>query len=360
LKKNAGAEEKPQPCNLEADPNGTIWGAVVQPYGSHGYEWIIGSRDFSLSIGNWMEPISRPGVKIELRSEFLWRMGSAQAVETILGLLGRTGAEIRSVMVSRADLCVDILLPQEAWGEWVRKYIVCRARHISPHFENGILTGISIGRGNVSARLYDKPREIRTKSKKEWMYDIWGLNKVPEGCRIIRVEFQLRRPSLKELDIDSFTDLQQHLEHLWAYCTKKWLRLADRPGKHHTQRTLLPWWGEVQEGFLGVQGAEPAVRVKAVSVDRRQLLAQISGLLSSYVALGYSPDWRPSCEGGDLEWVFQGIARQLKRTGMGGATFMENVLRKRPKYRRMIMKEHEGLKKRSELGMTSEDPGNVQ
>lgn len=355
LKNEAKNEEKPQPCVLEVGPNGTLWGAVVQPYGSRGYEWLIESRDFGLSIGNWMEPISRPGIKVELRSEFLWRLGAAEAVEAVLGLLRRTGAEVQSAMVSRADLCVDILLPQEAWGEEIRQNIVCRARHISPHFENGILTGISIGRGVILARLYDKPREILMKSKKEWMYDIWRIKDVPEGYRIIRVEFQLRREVLKQLGIDSFLDLQQHLDHVWAHCTKKWLRLEDRPGKHHTQRTLLGWWGEVQEGFVGVQGAEPAVRVKAVSVDRRQLLKQISGLSESYVALEYSPDWRPSFEGGDIEVIFQGIARQLKKTGMGGATFIENVQRKRAKYRRMILKEHEGLRQRVELGMSSED-----
>jgi len=33
------------------------------------------------------------------------------------------------------------------------------------------------------------------------MFDIWGLKEVPEGKKIIRIEFQMRREVLKQLGL---------------------------------------------------------------------------------------------------------------------------------------------------------------
>src|SRR5690606_11582440 len=107
-----------------------------------------------------------------------------------------------------------------------------RAAQVSPHLTHRKLTGFSIGKGQLSARLYDKPEEIASKSKKFWMYDVWGVESVARDHRVIRVEYQHRREALRELGVDSFADLVEKLDRLWAYDTGSWLRLVDDASKH--------------------------------------------------------------------------------------------------------------------------------
>src|SRR5690606_16321245 len=147
-----------------------------------------------------------------------------------------------------------------------------------PHLRHEQLTGISVGRGQISARLYNKPLEIQTKSHKFWMFDVWGVQHVPDDLRIIRVEVQLRREKLKALGINLLADLWAKEAGLWAYCTQRWLKLQTG-GPHHTQRRTVPWWSVVEAGYAGAQGAEPLVIEKAVRATRERLMKQILGLL---------------------------------------------------------------------------------
>jgi len=258
----------------------------IRPHGTNGYEWLLIGGEFSLTIGNWIYPISRPSIMASIHSETLWRNGPEGAVKRLFRILEGENARIVTVKVSRVDPCLDILMHQSLWKLDLIENRVTRSKYAAPHFDNFKLTGISIGKGKFSARLYDKPLEIKVKSHdKIWMYDFWGLNKVPEGYKIIRVEFQIRREALKELKIDSETDLFNKLGNLWKYCTEKWLKFQDGKGNHHTMRKTFDWWKIVQNGFEGVQGANPLIRSKAIKVNLKQQLAQTYGHLTSLMAI---------------------------------------------------------------------------
>ena len=41
-------------------PGAGEWPFLVKPYGTNGYEWLLTGNGFTLSVGNWLEPISRP------------------------------------------------------------------------------------------------------------------------------------------------------------------------------------------------------------------------------------------------------------------------------------------------------------
>ena len=240
--------------------------AVLKPYGRKGHKWIIQNNDFDLTIGNWLEPKSRPSAMVSIRSEALWRLGPVACVHILKELFYRAGAESISVKPSRIDLCLDMTFPESEWSVNLIPLRVTRSRYAAPHFENITMTGISIGQGSVVARLYDKPLEITKKSKKFWMYDIWDIEQdIPAVLKIIRIEGQFRREAIRELGIDLIEDLFDHIEKLWAYFTQKWLRFETNPGQHHTMRKTLPWWKIVQNGFLGVQEATPLIRCKAIS-----------------------------------------------------------------------------------------------
>ena len=60
---------------------------ILKPYGAKGYEWIIYNNEYSLLIGNWDTPQSKPGLLITIKSETLWRLGVEKAVSYILNFI---------------------------------------------------------------------------------------------------------------------------------------------------------------------------------------------------------------------------------------------------------------------------------
>jgi len=254
-----------------------VWPFTIKPHGAKGFSWILSGKDFTYKIANTIKPNSRPNVMIEIRSEVLWRLGPEEAIKIALGIISANQGRIIEAKLSRVDLCVDFLMSEKRWASELMEYAVTRAADTALYFHYKKLTGIVIGKGDIHARLYDKPLEIQKQSKKEWMYDIWGIKEVPEGKKIIRIEFQIRREVLNELGLKTVDDLFQKADRAWASCTQKWLKFQDRPGLHHTQRSTFKWYEEIQDGFRGVQGAEPLVREKAVKMDKKKLM-QMKGV----------------------------------------------------------------------------------
>lgn len=265
--------------------NEIIWPFTVKPHGSRGYEWILSSKEYTLLVGNWHAPKTKPSILAEIRSETLWLHGVEQAVKHLFLILKSTGASFRFMKLSRVDLCMDLLLPEKIWNQDILGFKVTRATRASQYYTHKALEGISIGKGSIQARIYDKELEIKQQSKKFWLYNIWGISKAPRDHKIIRVEFQLRREVIKELGLDTSDDLFEKMGDLWAYCTEKWLKFQTRPGKHHTQRKTLAWWETVQQGFKGDQESNSLVRTKSLRIDMDQHISQIMGNLVSLQAL---------------------------------------------------------------------------
>jgi hypothetical protein len=192
---------------------------IIKPHGAKGFSWILSNSYFTYKIAN-SEPGPRPNAMIEIRSETLWCLGPEEAVKTALAIIEANGGLIVETKLSRVDLCVDFLMPEKKWSHDLMKYAVTRATDSTLHCKYNELTGITIGKGIMSARLYDKPLEIRQQSRKYWMYDIWGIQTVPEGGKIIRIEFQLRREALNEARLKDCNDLFQRLPNAWRIARK--------------------------------------------------------------------------------------------------------------------------------------------
>ena len=295
LKKASQQLDMNCPGRLKHFQSEDTWYFNIRPNGTQGFSWILTASDFSFKIARAERPSSRPNVMIEIRSEALWRLGPAEAIKIALGIIQANGAAILEVKLSRLDLCTDFLMPEDRWSLSLMELAVTRATDFNPYYHNRSLTGIRIGKGDITARLYDKPLEIKQQSRKTWMYDIWKIEEVPEGQKVIRIEFQLRREVLKEIGLKCVDDLLPKIDGAWAYCTRKWLKFQDRPGFHHTQKRTFDWYREIQNGFNGVQGAEPLVRIKAVQMDKKRLVQQANGLIAALHAIrqeetGMNPD----------------------------------------------------------------------
>lgn len=305
---------------------------LLQSFGTKGYEWILSGKDFSLRIGNWLEPQSRPSVIAQIHSEALWALGPHTSVEILLFLLNDSKASIKTIKASRIDLCVDLLLPEKKWDINLIKYLNTRATYRAVHFHNITMTGISIGKGKIAARLYDKPLEIIQKSKKIWMYDIWGIKSIPEDLRLIRVEVQFRREGIKELGLDSVSDFLLHPENLWAYFANRWLKFQNNPGKHHTQRKTLPFWKTVQKGFLGVQDALPLIRCKSIQTKKLQQFAQAAGSLTSLIAIDHEERGYPIGHETTIDDTLSTFKKYSQSTGKSDFELGIDIMTKRAKH----------------------------
>jgi len=335
LKEEAKKQVEDEPITVAVGEGTAAARFVVKPHGSNGYEWLLVGKEMAIKLGSWLEAKQRPSAMVDLRAELLWTHGPDAAVERVRQVLGAMGAKVERMKPSRLDLCVDVLLPGATWTAQLDQHFVTRARGTDTHRKNGDLSGFSIGKGAASARIYDKAREIREKSHKDWMFDVWKLPAVPEGHRVVRVEFQLRRDMLREGKLQTWEDVRERLPRAWAYCCRRWLRLVVNPKVHHTQQEPLPWWLLVEEGFAGAQQAEPLIREKAINTDRRRLAAQSIGTLSSIAALDLIDEQRTEETTLDrTSFLRSALAKAQAHASIDDEEFTRRVDRKRAKYGR--------------------------
>ncbi|MFC1534500.1 hypothetical protein ACFL7M_14175 [Thermodesulfobacteriota bacterium] len=349
LKEKAKEENKECPGKI-GNEESLIWYFNMHPSGSRGWEWVLKGKEFTILIGNWLEPIQRPSIMADIRAETLWRVGPRYSVEWIVNFINSLDGQVITTKPSRVDLCLDILFPESMWNMDLKNYRVTRARKFIPYFDDEKLTGMAIGRGNISAELYDKEREIITISKKFWMFDIWGLETIPEDKRVIRIEFRIWREVIRQLGIDGINELFKHLDNLWGYCTKNWLKFQDRPGKHHTMRKTFEWWETVQNSFMGVQDPNPLIRAKAIRIDSERLRNQALGYFTSLIAaeaeemnLGISEDI-------DYRQKLISLIKNTEWLGKDNHDFNEEVKRKRNNFHRVMEKTEIVRQMRHELG----------
>ncbi len=308
---------------------------AVKRHGTSGYEWLLVGSELVISLGNRIEPKQRPSAVVTFRAEALWMYGASAMVKLVQRMFQQMGAQVLEVKVSRIDICADILIPEIAWRKDLDEHFVTRAKKDASYRSSRYLSGFTIGSGDVMARIYDKPREIREKSGKHWVFDIWGLPEVPEWHMIVRVEYQIRRTALKQCGIDTWDDAVNKLGRLWAYCTDKWLRLVDDPELHHTQQHTLPWWLCVQNGLTDVQPGSPLVRKPAMKADAKQLGAQSIGTLASIIALRMSDEeWAAGSTLDRRSFLRNALDEALRDAGIDEQEFTRRVNRKRAKYQR--------------------------
>ena len=355
LKKTAKTTGADEPGSFHIEGHTLKWPFNVKPHGTNGYEWILYNKELTFKVGSWIQPQSRPSVLVEIRSETLWHHGAEKIIKAIILILQSQGGTKITLKPSRVDLCVDMLLPAEKWNNDLIEYAITRSTSKANYLSHNKLTGISIGRGKISARLYDKPLEISQKSKKFWMYDIWEIEEVPEDQKIIRVEFQLRRELLSQLAINDIHDLFLHCDNIWAYCSQQWLKFQTNPEKHHTQRETFEWWNDIQNGFLGVQEPTPLIRSKSVNLDIEQSTNQAIGYMRSIIAARIAAleldDYVPA----EIEDALAPIYIKTYGSRSSQAEFAESVRGKIAKYHRVLYRHIDAEKERMKLGFPTQD-----
>lgn len=237
-------------------PGGFDWN--VDRTGTKLFTYRLTSGDLTLLCNTRMSEGNVPNIRLEIGSQSCWIPGYNEIYERFYMWISALGGKIIKEIISEVHLTVDVIgFPIADTQIENRDYWVSQSQYFSTYNQGRQLSGISIGKGETRLRIYNKVLELRqSHHKQETFSEIWGT-KVYDEKPVTRVEFQIRRPILKdfrisasaETGIDTYKDLIPSLSVLWEYCTQVWSKHCSNPvdhGNNHQSRTnISEFWQTV-------------------------------------------------------------------------------------------------------------------
>ncbi len=251
----------------------------VSDKGARYYSYILVDNWYQIKITDSKKQ-SIPTIYVQIKSELLNCLGHEYAICKLREIVNKLLIVVEGELISRSDIFADFVTDADL-ERIEKKSLVTKTRKIDKHWDGGF-TGWSIGLGGViSARLYDKTVEIR-KSRKEYLWEIWGKSGWDTLQRVWRIEFQLEREFLKQMSIKTYTDLLSKVNDIWRYCTYDWLKIAiDNGTQNRTRWEIYPLWKMIQQiCFLNGSYTGTAREVNKARIPSDKILYQ-NGIIAS-------------------------------------------------------------------------------
>ena len=259
---------------------------LVLASGKPNYPFHVQFANFHLYLSRSRGPVGdTPNVFVSLNSQLLWERGPRAAVDHVRSELSALAdGVVIEERINRCDLAVDTLVPGGLTDDLLRSHAVCRSEQQVIYLEkNGLNTFYQGKRGaEIMLRIYDKSVEIEA-SGKAWFLLLWQIT---ENVDVWRCEFQLRRPALKGMGINSLNDLNEKQGRVWRYLTQEWFSLRQHDNENASRRTALPVWQIIQDCAqqFGVAG-ERIKRVGSVpSIDTSFLVKRVRSAVVGFAA----------------------------------------------------------------------------
>ncbi|QEM67733.1 replication initiation factor domain-containing protein [Geobacter sp. FeAm09] len=210
------------------------------------YRYHLQFPEYHLYLSITEKAEGSPNGYLSVNSEALWKYGLPYVLETLEIDLYHFGGIIERTQPSRVDMCVDYRIPDGLTLPFLETHRVSRAKETTFHLRHDVLETYYVGSPSapVRLRIYDKDKEIHAKGTKFWFAEIWNTDDIAE---VWRVEFQMRRPFLRQFGINSLEDLWQKIGGVWAYLTGEWISLRLPDNGRTARRSVLPWWEHVQQ-----------------------------------------------------------------------------------------------------------------
>lgn len=269
---------------------------IVQPCGVRKglyFSFWVEGEGWQLFLMDREDPAGEsPNVRLHVGSSALVYGRAVEIGERVAAVVREFGGEIISEKISRIDAAVDLLGVDVT--EFVRQFmsgqVVRRGRKGGVHFDGNRFTGITVGRGDIVLRIYDKRAECREADPVKWDLLVAGRYGGEDPERVTRVEFQCRRGFLVEMGVSSGADWQAKRAAVLDYLLADWFRLtAEVVDRENTERFgPSALWGLVAEAFADVYGAGfvPVKRqIRRGMLDRSRLIRQAVGCLTSAAAV---------------------------------------------------------------------------
>jgi len=251
------------------------------------YRFHLQFEAYNLFIGKAGAPGNSPNVYLSISAKTLWLDGIATALDWIAQDLKTIGnGTIQRAQVSRVDLCADFHLPGGLSPEFLNAHKVTHNEKEKLYLGKSELQTYYAGdaKSAIQLRLYSKGLEVQQAGTKLWFLDLWQRETTED---IWRIEYQLRRPALKEIGLNSLDDLQEKKSGLWLHLTSKWFSLRLPDNDKAERRSVHPFWSAVQDSFSEDAAASPIKRGQRPTgaASPEWHLSHIDGCLSSFAAL---------------------------------------------------------------------------
>jgi len=237
---------------------------LLHPYGTaSGYPILISNEDFKIEMGEF----NNPNFFVTFRSQALWRKYALDLHNKFIDWAAGVGFEPNGLeSLSRVDYCFDYRLSEIDFDE---NCFVSRSNKDSKHREDGKPQTFTYGRGDVVLRVYDKVAEIKQQSAKAWFFELWGG--VEEN--VWRIEWQVRKPVLRNFGIKTFDDLNSRLGDLLKYLSEEHDTLRKPNGDSNRSRwPLHPLWQDLQEKIKYIKLEDTPKGYKKDSVLEERLM----------------------------------------------------------------------------------------
>ena len=269
---------------------------------SGGFAFHVSRGDVSIFFST-RKDIKTPNIWVDIGSESCWSPGWRQVLEDIKEIVELHHGRIWKNNVSEVHLCADFIdlsiqrVPIHSYDNWVTRAHLFNAYsdHSGPlgvtlaqdqgELPGEAMTGVIFGKGDIMLRIYNKVAELRRSLPKQGVFaSVWGVS-VFDQHPVTRVEYQLRRPVLMQMKIDTIQDLEAKRNSAWLYCTQEWSRLSahtvDRVNRHQDTVFVHPWWQSVQQAGISLS-AEPVKReYPRACKDINKLMEMVLGCLMS-------------------------------------------------------------------------------
>jgi hypothetical protein len=273
--------------------------------------------------------------RVRLYSHVCWSLATVpdmvargrELVEAIFGLGAVLGWQVGAL-----DVAADVVGWRPTFWDIGLRRFSCPARWVveaaEEDGERRLLSARWGKRGSAAlqARLYDKLREVREVSHKDWLLDVWRKNGwAEEQGAPLRLEFSLSRELLREVGMNLPEEVD--LAALFAY-GMRWLQFVDvnAGDGNHGRWKVSPAWAALQAGALQLLG-EPQGEVKRwhrPKVSLEGLLAQIEGCLAGVGAL-VGAEEAADVRAFEAAWAQREEVRR-------GLSFLDRVADKRDRY----------------------------
>lgn len=251
--------------------------------GTSRYNYRLTTGDLTLLFNTRRSDGVVPNTRLEIGSLSCWSPGFFTIYERIYSWLKALGATFVRESVSEVHLAADFInIETKSLGIENEDKWISRVHKFNVHYHRRNLSGITLGKGDIMLRIYDKVLELQNSPHKQIVFaEIWGsvpYNKVP----VTRVEFQLRKTVLNEFEnkVQTVKDLLFALHALWQYCTQSWSRFCQKSvNRNHNQSKAINsefWQSVVNVSWSGVHEIERKKRRQNKSLD--QIRANLRGM----------------------------------------------------------------------------------
>lgn len=174
----------------------------VSPFGARGFRVVMENPDLALMIRSWETDYN---ATVRYSSAGLWQHGLDRLRERARGVLRALGTwrfDDPEPTLSRVDYAMDFDAPRfDPRAELVERFVQPRHAKAAVYVKGLRAETFTVGKlPGLQVTLYDKTREIRDASGKEWMYEVWGLPR-DHPHAVWRVEVRMGGDWLKDHNI---------------------------------------------------------------------------------------------------------------------------------------------------------------